>query len=187
VSAPAPTLDADAGNLLTADEQLTIKSGSGTTQDIFLKAPVAGTVNGDSAKSTADKVNAAALTTGVTAQAKTVATIANISDGAVNFQLRGSNSIANDSSSKAVTITAKVVGGDLSALAQAVNAQSATTNVTASIKVNATGTTRNAAERCSSGARHPVVDPHQLDVALDDTGSDRSAAPTSLAQHRRTG
>jgi flagellin len=52
-------LDADAGNLLTADEQLTIKSGSGTTQDIFLKAPVAGTVNGDTAKSTADKVNAA--------------------------------------------------------------------------------------------------------------------------------
>jgi flagellin len=72
-------------------------------------------------------------------QAKTVATIANISDGAVNFQLRGSNSIANDSSSKAVTITAKVVGGDLSALAQAVNAQSATTNVTASIKLDATG------------------------------------------------
>nr|WP_307140535.1 flagellin [Duganella sp. Leaf61] len=57
----------------------------------------------------------------------------------MNFQLRGANSIANDPNSKAVNISAKVVGGDLSALAQAVNAQTATTNITASIKIDASG------------------------------------------------
>ena len=47
--------------------------------------------------------------------------------------------MANDSTSKAVTISAKVVGGDLSALAQAINAQSGTTAVTASIKKDGAG------------------------------------------------
>jgi len=132
---------ADVGNNLIADETLTIKSGAGVTQDIFTKKADVGppAVVGDTARSIAAKVNAASATTGVTAQAKTVATIAGIADGAVNFQLRGANSLANDPNSKAVTITSKVVGGDLSALAQAVNAQTATTNVTASIKLDANG------------------------------------------------
>ena len=137
----AANLDADLANFIAADETLTITSGAGTSQKVFLKAPVAGppAVPGDTAKSSAAKINAASGTTGVSAEAKTVATLADIKDGAVNFQLRGANSIANDPNSKAVTISAKVVGGDLSALAQAVNAQSATTNVTATIKLDATG------------------------------------------------
>ena len=130
-----------------ADEQLTIKSGAGITQDIFVKKgsaaaagpPAVAAVVNDTAKSVAAKVNGVAGTTGVTAEAKTVATISGVVDGAVNFQLRGANSTANDPNSKAVTISAKVVGGDLSALAQAVNAQTATTNVTATIKLDATG------------------------------------------------
>ena len=133
---------ADVGNNLIADETLTIKSGAGVTQDIFTKkadTTTAPPTVGDTAKSIAAKVNATSGTTSVTAQAKTVATISGIADGAVNFQLRGANSFANDPNSKPVTITSKVVGGDLSALAQAVNAQSATTNVTASIKLDATG------------------------------------------------
>jgi flagellin len=129
-------------NMPAAGGKLTITSGAGKTQDIFLtggdSAATPPTV-GDTAKSIASKVNAATGTTGVSAQAKTDATISGISDGAVNFQLRGANSTANDPNSKAVTITAKVVGGDLSALAQAVNAQSATTNVTATIKLDSTG------------------------------------------------
>ena len=137
----ATNLDTDlAGNM--AAETLTIKSGSGAKQDIFVNATNATAtppVVGDTAKSVAAKVNSASATTGVTAEAKTVATISGVIDGAVNFQLRGANSTANDANSKAVTITAKVVGGDLSALAQAVNAQTATTNVTASIKLDASG------------------------------------------------
>jgi flagellin len=137
----AANLNADLGSNMVA-EKLTIKSGAGASQDIFLKAQdntVGAVVVGDTAKSVAAKVNSAAGTTGVTAEAKTDATLSKIKDGAVNFQLRGANSLANDPNSKAVTISAKVVGGDLSALAQAVNAQTATTNVTASIKLDASG------------------------------------------------
>jgi len=137
----AANLDTDLASNI-ANETLKIKSGAGTEQDVFVKASDAAgdpPVVGDTAKSVATKVNSFTGTTGVTAEAKTVATISGIADGAVNFQLRGANSTANDPNAKAVTISAKVVGGDLSALAQAVNAQTATTNVTATIKLDADG------------------------------------------------
>jgi flagellin len=97
----------------------------------------------DSAGAVAAKINALSSSSGVTAQAKTTATIANIGTDAsgvvadpaaslaVKFTLQGSNA-------EAVTISASVKNGDLSALAQAINSQSGTTNVTASIKVNQT-------------------------------------------------
>jgi len=141
VAVSAANLDADLGNFLTEDDTLTLTSGAGLSQKVFLKAPQAGppAIAGDNARSIATKINSTTGTTGVSAEAKTVATIADIKDGAVNFQLRGANSIANDANSKAVNISAKVVGGDLSALAQAINAQSAATNVTATIKLDAAG------------------------------------------------
>lgn len=122
---------ATAANNVTADEELTISSGAGVTSKVFVTA-------GDSAKKVAEAVNANTGTSGVSAQAKSVATISGISDGTVQFALRGSNSVANDASSKAVTISASVTGGDLSALAQAVNAQTANTNITATIKIDQT-------------------------------------------------
>jgi flagellin len=141
VATTAANLDDDVTTGL-ADDTLSISSGAGIKTDVFVKtANPTGTppVIGDTAKSIAAKVNATTQTSGVSAQAKTVATISDIEDGAVNFQLRGANSKANDANSKAVTITAKVVGGDLSALAQAVNAQSNTTNITATVKVDSSG------------------------------------------------
>ncbi len=122
---------ATAANNVTAAEELTISSGAGVTSKVFVSA-------GDSAKKVAEAVNANTGTSGVSAQAKSVATISNISDGTVQFELRGANSTANDANSKAVTISASVTGGDLSALAQAINAQTATTNVTATIKIDQT-------------------------------------------------
>jgi flagellin len=122
---------ATAANNVTANEELTISSGAGITSKVFVTA-------GDSAKKVAEAVNANTGTSGVSAQAKSVATISNISDGTVQFELRGANSVANDANSKAVTISASVTGGDLSALAQAINAQTATTNVTATIKIDQT-------------------------------------------------
>ncbi|MES2259165.1 MAG: flagellin [Pseudomonadota bacterium] len=119
-------------NNVTAADTLNISSGAGTTTQVFVTAA-------DSAKAVAANTNANTATSGVSAQAKTQATISGIADGSVQFKLRGANSLANDSSSSAVTITASVAGGDLSALAQAINAQTATTNVTASIKVDSTG------------------------------------------------
>jgi flagellin len=125
-------LDVDAKNSVIAAETLAISSAGGKSTSVF------GAI-GDSAKAIAAKVNSVSDKSSVTAQATSQATISGINDGAVNFQLRGANSIANDSNSKAVTITAKVVGGDLSALAQAINAQTGTTNVTASIKTDSSG------------------------------------------------
>ena len=119
VATTAANLDDDVTTGL-GDDTLSISSGAGVQTDVFVKtANPTGTppVIGDTAKSIAAKVNATTQTSGVSAQAKTVATISDIEDGAVNFQLRGANSKANDANSKAVTITAKVVGGDLSALA----------------------------------------------------------------------
>jgi flagellin len=119
-------------NNIKAAEVLSITSGTGTKTDVSVGV-------GDSAKKIASNINALNATTGVTAKAQTQATISDIGDGAVQFELRGANSVANDSTSKAVTISAKVVGGDLSALAQAINAQSGTTAITASINKGADG------------------------------------------------
>jgi flagellin len=120
---------------LTLDSTLEISSGAGITSKVDVKA-------GDTAKAVASKVNALSSSSGVSALAKTTATIKNIgtdatgvaaadgsNDGSIQFDLKSSNS-------EAVTITASVKGGDLSALAQAINAQSGTTNVTATIKIN---------------------------------------------------
>ncbi len=119
-------------NLVTA-QVLQISSGAGITTNVSVG-------DGDSAKKIAANVNAQSGTSGVQAQASTKATISGIVDGAVQFTLRGSNSVANNANSQPVTISASVVGGDLSALAQAVNAQSNTTGVTASIKLTSAGT-----------------------------------------------
>jgi len=125
------------------DETLTITSGKGVSTNIDIKGPNAGAtppkLQADSAAKIAQNINAQTGTTGVTAKASTSATITGITDGAVQFELRGANSVANDATSKAVTISAKVVGGDLSALAQAINAQSGTTAVTASVKKDGAG------------------------------------------------
>jgi flagellin len=130
--------NATGSNNLAADETLTIKSGAGVSTTLTVKG-LTGTVPGDSAAKIAANVNGLSGTTGVTASASTQATITGITDGSVQFDLRGANSVANDATSKAVTISAKVVGGDLSALAQAINAQSGTTAVTASIKKDGAG------------------------------------------------
>ena len=123
---------ATATNLLTADETLTINSGNGVTSTVIAKTS-------DSARAVADKVNALSSTSGVSAQAKTSATLQYIgtdatgvvADGPIQFDLKSSNS-------NAVTITASVKNGDLAAVAQAINAQSGTTNVTASVKIDQT-------------------------------------------------
>jgi flagellin len=123
---------ATAANLLVADETLTINSGNGVSSTVIAKT-------GDSARAVADKVNALSSTSGVSAQAKTTATLQYIgtdatgvvADGPIQFDLKSSNS-------NAVTITASVKNGDLAAVAQAINAQSGTTNVTASVKIDQT-------------------------------------------------
>ncbi|MBA5686412.1 flagellin N-terminal helical domain-containing protein [Rugamonas apoptosis] len=120
-------------NNVTA-QTLTVTSGTGTTTSVDVKLA-------DSAKQIAANVNALSGTTGVTATASTTATLSGLAtgvDGSVQFELRGQNSVANDANSTPVTISAKVKGNDLSALAQAINAQSGTTGITAAVKLNST-------------------------------------------------
>lgn len=95
-------------------------AGNGTTKDLTVTA-------GDSAKAVAAAVNGVSSSTGVTATATTEATISGVTAGAVQFKLVGANGASNP-----VTISATVSdANDLSAVAQAVNAQSGTTGIVA--------------------------------------------------------
>jgi flagellin len=139
-------------NTVTA-QTLSITSGAGVTTPVIINA-------GDSASQIAAKTNDLSQQSGVTASASTTATLSKITDGAVQFTLRGSNSIANDASSQPVTISAAVKDGDLSALAQAVNAQTGTTNVAATIQTASDGT-----------KELKLTDSTGDDIQLQDSGS----------------
>ncbi|MFC0166588.1 flagellin [Pseudoduganella danionis] len=120
-------------------QTLTVTSGSGVSTSVDVKLA-------DSAKKIAASVNALSATSGVTATASTTATLSGPTatgfvDGSLQFTLRGDNSIEADANSTAVTISAKIKGGDLSAVAQAINAQVGTTGISATIQTN--GTTHN--------------------------------------------
>jgi len=126
-------------NLQTAADTLVVTSGTGTTTNVNVGV-------GDSARKIAASVNAVSSQSGVTASASTTATLTGLDtgtpaggtagNGSVQFTLRGTNSLENDPNSTAVTISAKVKSGDLSAVAQAVNAQTGTTGISASIQTN---------------------------------------------------
>ncbi|GJI99251.1 flagellin [Duganella caerulea] len=151
----------------TQAQTLTFTSGTGTTSTVAVTA-------GDSAKRIAANVNGLSATSGVKATASTTATLSGaggvaIKDGSLQFTLRGDNSIESDANSTAVTISAKVKGGDLSAVAQAINAQVGTTGISASIKVNATTNAKEIQLTNSSGA----------DIQITNTNGD--AATDSLS------
>jgi flagellin len=104
-----------------ASQTLTI-AGNGTSKNTGVLAA------GTSAKAIATSVNGFSSSTGVTATASTTATISGLANtGAISFQLVGANAAASP-----VTISATISStSNLSAIAQAVNAQSGTTNITA--------------------------------------------------------
>src|SRR5471032_2214357 len=139
-------------NTVTA-QTLTVTSGSGVTTPVIIN-------QGDTAAQIAAKTNNLSEQSGVTATASTSATLSKISDGAVQFTLRGANSIANDASSQPVTISAAVKDGDLSSLAQAVNAQTGTTNIAATIQTAQDGT-----------KELKLTDSSGDDIQLQDSGS----------------
>ena len=85
---------------------------------------------GDSAKKIAEGFNAVSSQTGINASATTTATISGVTAGRVEFTLQGANT-------EAITISSNVDDtSDLSAIADAVNAQSGSTNITASADKN---------------------------------------------------
>jgi flagellin len=80
-----------------------------------------------SANAIAGQVNDQSASTGVTAEARTTATLSNLAvDGTVGFTLQGSNS-------EAIAISATVTTSNLSGLAQAINDQAGNTGVFATL------------------------------------------------------
>ena len=161
---------AGASNQVVA-QKLTFTSGTGTSTNVNVDL-------GESAKKIAAGVNALSSSSGVKATATTTATIAGgaagnavIPDGSIQFQLRGDNSTETDANSTAVTISAQVKGGDLSALAQAINAQVGTTGISASIQTNATSGFKEVKLTNSSGA----------DIQITNTNVVSGTAVDSLA------
>jgi flagellin len=104
-----------------AAQTLTI-SGNGTSVGTGVLAA------GTSAKAAATSINGFTAQTGVTATATSTATLSGVlQTGAISFRLVGANA-----ATAPVTISATISSvTDLSSIAQAVNAQSGTTNVTA--------------------------------------------------------
>jgi flagellin len=121
-AAAGPSLAGTANGFLS--QTLTL-AGNGTVNTI----PTSGTLaDGTSAKAVATAINAFTALSGVTAVATTKATISNVSLGSVQFQLQGSN-LPPDS---AITVSATINNvSDLAPLAQAINAQSGSTGITA--------------------------------------------------------
>ncbi len=97
-------------------QKLTV-AGTGKPETVAVTA-------GDSAKTIAKGVNDVSGKTGVTATAETTVKLTEIDDGTVSFKLQA------DGGQK-VDISALVSGGDTKALAEAINAQTAQTGITA--------------------------------------------------------
>ncbi|HUO44407.1 MAG TPA: flagellin [Burkholderiales bacterium] len=117
-SVEATAAAAAAANNRVAAQTLTV-AGGGTSKTVAVAA-------GDSAQKIAANINAVSASTGVTADAATYATLGSLgAAGTVTFNLYGSNSSPASISATIGSTT------DLSSLAQAINAQSATTGITA--------------------------------------------------------
>ena len=110
-----------AGNNV-APQILTIVSPEGNRQAVI-------EIN-DSAAVIANTVNLESAITGVTADARTTATISNlVSDGTIGFSLQGSNA-------DPIPISATITTDDLSSLANAINDQAGNTGINATISGN---------------------------------------------------
>ena len=105
-----------------AAQTLTVVGSEGSTE-VKIDA-------GDTAAVIAGKVNAVSGDSGVTATAKTTATISNLtSDGSVSFNLQGDGT-------DAVAISATVLAGDMTNLVSAINEQTGNTGITASLSAD---------------------------------------------------
>jgi flagellin len=113
--------DTSGGNNFKA-QALTIvgPNGSSTIEDTVL-------VSKSSANAIAGLVNAESATTGVTAEARTTATLLDLkADGTVTFELQGTNS-------EAIAISATVTMTNLSSLSKAINDQAGNTGISATL------------------------------------------------------
>ncbi len=110
------------GNNNVAQQDLTVVGSQGAAEVSI--------DSGDTAAVIAAKINAVSSDTGVNADASTVATLSNLSaDGSVSFNLQGENIIA-------ATVNATVLANDLTGLVTAINDQSGTTGIFATLSAD---------------------------------------------------
>lgn len=97
-------------------------SGNGKSGDYSVGA-------NDSAATIAKGINASSDDTGVTASARTEATLSGFATGTVTLKLAGDNTAAGEE----VSVSATIAADDFSALASAINDTTATTGITAQV------------------------------------------------------
>jgi len=103
-------------------QTLTVVGGEGSQ--------TASVADGATAAVIADSINAISAETGVTAEAKTTATLSGLTaDGSVSFDLQGSNTTA-------ISISATVLTTDLTNLTTAINDQAGNTGITATLSAD---------------------------------------------------
>ncbi len=121
--ATAAAADTSAGNNVAA-QTLTVVGAQGAKEVTIAE--------NDTAAKIADQINQVTDETGVTASAKTTATIGSLSaSGSISFNLTGTNT-------SAVTISATVLDSDLSNLVTAINQQTGNTGITATLSADKT-------------------------------------------------
>lgn len=114
---------------------------------------------GDSAEKIAAAVNTVAGDTGVTASAKTTATISSLSDnGSISMKLQGTNT-------DAVTISATVLKNDLSNLVSAINDQAGNTGIFANLSAD-----KASIELTQSAGADIKISDFEHGAAITDTG-----------------
>ena len=159
IEAATAAADTTGGNNVTAQELKIFGPES--------KAVSAVTVElADSAQKIAENVNVVSTDTGVTAQARTQATLSGIgTPGIVSFKLAGTNS----ASGKEIPVSALVGADDLTNLAQAINDQAGNTGINATLSgdkkvislVQAVGYDIKISDYTHSAANSMVVKGHE--------------------------
>ncbi len=116
----ATTRAADISGGNNIEEQDIIIDGPRSSASVHINA-------NDSANTIAEKINVESQTTGVTADARTTATLSHLmADGTISFYLTGSNT-------NPIPISATVTTDDLTPMVQAINDQAGATGITASL------------------------------------------------------
>lgn len=162
----------------TTDQVLVVSGSVGRVDDIAVAA-------GATARDVATAVNNRSAQTGVTATARTAVTIGSVVAGEFSFDLHGSNGSADP-----VTVSVNVSNAaDLSTMADAINAKSAQTGVTAISKgstielVSDQGYDINIADMTGTGASMSVtgMDAGATAVTVSTAGTDSMTAMGQLS------
>jgi flagellin len=176
--AAGTTITADATNVGIADvtdstNNLANYGNAVAAQDLTVTGPNGESVVAIAANATAadvaDAVNAQSATTGVTAEARTTATLSNLTaDGSVSFTLFGINTTG-------ITVNAAVSTDDLSGLVSAINDQAGSTGIEASLSAS-----RDSVELTLATGQDIVLVDFRSSAASSGTASDVDGTEVSI-------